>query len=200
MGRILMETTRAVLDDAGRYAATWNPHMTVQRSLVIATALLTTAAVIGCGSNERDTANTIDREGQSPFTYVEDDDPNMVSAIDKARSTVDQFITAFTNSKPSQSAFSIKLPVKDGDRCEYMWTLPVRFVDGKFYGTIKYEPEKVKTVKGGDEVNVAMDQISDWMYVEHRKLVGGYTIRVLRDSMPEKERVEFDKSVSFSIE
>jgi len=174
--------------------------MTMHRVIGVATVLLTTAVVVGCGSDERRPGNTVEREGQPPVTYVEDDDPKMVAAIEKARSTVDQFITALNNPKQSQSAFSVKLLVKDGDHKEHMWILPVRYKDGKFHGTINNEPDKVTTVKIGDEVDVARDQISDWMYVENRKLKGGYTLRVLRDSVSEKERQDFDRSVPFTIE
>jgi uncharacterized protein YegJ (DUF2314 family) len=52
----------------------------------------------------------------------------------------------------------------------------------------------------GQKVSVEPAKISDWMFVEDRKLVGGYTIRVLRDSVPASERAEFDKSVPFVIE
>jgi hypothetical protein len=38
------------------------------------------------------------------------------------------------------------------------------------------------------------------MYVENRKLVGGETLRVLRDTATPAERADFDKSVPFSIE
>ena len=38
------------------------------------------------------------------------------------------------------------------------------------------------------------------MYVENRKLVGGYTLRVLRDAVTAAERAEFDKSVPFVVE
>ena len=38
---------------------------------------------------------------------------------------------------------------------------------------------------------------SDWMYVDHGKLVGGYT---LRDRLSPSERPEFDRSVPFKVE
>jgi uncharacterized protein YegJ (DUF2314 family) len=38
------------------------------------------------------------------------------------------------------------------------------------------------------------------MFVENRKLVGGHTLRVLRDAMPADERAEFDKSVPFQVD
>ncbi|NLS90618.1 MAG: DUF2314 domain-containing protein [Planctomycetaceae bacterium] len=154
----------------------------------------------GCGSNEHGAGTTVERQGQPPVTYVEDDDPRMVAAIDQARSTVDQFIAVLDGPKPTQSAFSVKLPVKSGDEVEHIWVLPVRYERSRFFGTINNEPVSVTTVKIGDEISVAKDQISDWMYVEDRKLIGGYTLRALRDSMSEEERREFDQSLPFTIE
>jgi uncharacterized protein YegJ (DUF2314 family) len=49
-------------------------------------------------------------------------------------------------------------------------------------------------------VKTAKNEISDWMYVENKKLIGGYTIRVLRDNMPPEERREFERSVPFTLD
>jgi len=35
------------------------------------------------------------------------------------------------------------------------------------------------------------------MYLEHGKLVGGQTLRVLRETLPPSERADFDKKVQF---
>jgi uncharacterized protein YegJ (DUF2314 family) len=58
----------------------------------------------------------------------------------------------------------------------------------------------VSNVKIGDQATVDPESISDWMFVDNGKLVGGYTVRVLRDAMSAAEREEFDKSVPFKIE
>jgi uncharacterized protein YegJ (DUF2314 family) len=174
--------------------------MNVQRALGFATMAAFILAIIGCKSDKRNVGDTVEREGQPPISYVADDDPKMTAAMAEARRTVDRFILSLNNPKPSQSSFSVKLLIEDGDHGEHMWILPVRYEGGKFYGTINNEPDKVTTVKIGDEVSVAKDQVSDWMYIENRKLVGGYTLRVLRNSMPEKEREEFDRGIPFTID
>jgi hypothetical protein len=43
------------------------------------------------------------------------------------------------------------------------------------------------------------EEISDWMYVDNGRLVGGTTVRVLRNSASEEEGAEFDQSVPFVI-
>jgi uncharacterized protein YegJ (DUF2314 family) len=133
-------------------------------------------------------------------TYVADDDPRMNAAIEKARSSVGQFIAALKSPKPGQSAFSIKVPFTDGGKTEHFWLTPVTYDGTNFKGVVDNEPEDVKTVKMGQSVTVAPDKISDWMYIENRKLVGGETLRVLRETMSPDERADFDKHVPFVIE
>ena len=61
-------------------------------------------------------------------------------------------------------------------------------------------PEKIRSVRMGQRVTVAPAKISDWMYVENRRLVGGHTLRVLRDALTPAERADFDASVPFVVE
>ena len=81
-----------------------------------------------------------------------------------------------------------------------MWLEPVTFDGKSFQGTVKNDPESVTTVKFGQHASVEPSKISDWMFIEDRKLDGGYTVRVLRETLPPDERTEFDKSLPFVIE
>jgi uncharacterized protein YegJ (DUF2314 family) len=58
----------------------------------------------------------------------------------------------------------------------------------------------VKTVKTGDKIKVRKDTISDWMYVENNRLVGGYTVRILRNRLSLVQRKALDDSVPYKIE
>lgn len=158
------------------------------RSIRLAT-MVVVSACLGCGRSDR-----------APVTYVADDDPKMLAAMKKAQESTDEFIAALNSPSANQKMFSVKMPVTDGETTEHMWVMPVRFEGGSFSGKINNQPDKIKGVKLGQTVQVAKDEISDWMYVEGRKLVGGFTLRVLRDQMPESERADFDKSVPFVIE
>jgi uncharacterized protein YegJ (DUF2314 family) len=149
-------------------------------------------AVILAGCKKKSPADKV--------TYVPDDDPKMNAAMEKARSTVNTFITVLRAPKPGQTSFSVKMAFTDGSNTEHIWLSPVSY-DGKvFHGTVNNEPEKVKSVKMGQKVSIEPAKISDWMYVENRKLVGGETLRVLRAGLSPSERTEFDKSVPFVID
>ena len=81
-----------------------------------------------------------------------------------------------------------------------MWLTPVTYDGQNFHGTINNIPELVKSVEIGQAVTVAPSEISDWMYIDNGKLVGGETMRALRNAATPAERAEFDKSVPFVIE
>jgi uncharacterized protein YegJ (DUF2314 family) len=133
-------------------------------------------------------------------TMVSGDDPKMNAAIDKARATVNTFITALKTPKQNQESFTVKMAFSDRKHTEHMWLADVTFDGVKFHGVVNNDVELVSNVKIGQRASVEPAKISDWMYVEDGKLVGGYTLRVLRDAMSAKERRKFDKSVPFIIE
>lgn len=131
---------------------------------------------------------------------VQRDDPRMTEALAKARSTVEQFIDALQHPKPSQSLFGVKVPITEGENVRHIWLDSVQFQDGRFLGIVGNEPGMMMTIKLGDKVSAAPEEISDWMYVEDGKLVGGFTTRAIRNSMSERERFELDRSIPFVIE
>jgi uncharacterized protein YegJ (DUF2314 family) len=148
----------------------------------------------------RQPGDVVERRGQPTVVQVSDDDNAMNRAMDEARATVDQFVTALNAPQPTQKSFSVKLLVTDGQHSEHMWVPPVRYEQGKFFGQLNNVPDLVHGVKLGDEVSVPTNEISDWMFVDEGRLVGGCTIRVLRDGLSAAEKRQFDRSVPFKFE
>ncbi len=134
------------------------------------------------------------------ITDVPDDDPRMIAAIQEARDSASTFAAVLDSPKPSQSGFALKMRFSDGDATEHMWLTSVSF-DGKlFHGTVGNVPEKLKNVKMGQRASVDPSKISDWMYIDNRKLVGGYTTRVVYALLTQEERMEFDRTAPFVID
>jgi hypothetical protein len=77
---------------------------------------------------------------------------------------------------------------------------PMNAAMAKFSGKIANDPERVFTVEVDQVVSARAAEISDWMYVDTGKLVGGYTVRVLRDRFSPSDRAEFDRSMPFRVE
>lgn len=130
----------------------------------------------------------------------EDDDSEMNSAMADARLDVKQFKEALAHRNPSRSHFSIKVGFQDQHGNEYIWLNDVRCQDGVFFGTVGNVPQTVTTVRFGLPVTVPQERIADWMYIEDRRLVGGYTMRVMRSRLSDQERAEFDANIGFIIE
>ena len=142
----------------------------------------------GCG--ESDSGNVV---------HVSDTDPAMNQAMAKARATSDQFAEALRN-PGKRSDFSLKAKFTEGSEAEHMWVNDIRVEGASFKGKLGNDPENLKKIRFGQSVTVSRDRVSDWMYVEDGKLVGGYTLRVLRDRMKPSERKKFDASLPFKIE
>jgi uncharacterized protein YegJ (DUF2314 family) len=135
-----------------------------------------------------------------PVTFIEDDDPQMKAAIEKARATLPEFVRALKAPRPSQTGFSIKTPISDGKITEHMWLNPVTFDGTKYHGTVNNQPDKVKGVRLGSKRSIEPQQVTDWMYLEEKRLVGGFTIRVVRNKLAPKEREDFDRNAPFVLE
>jgi uncharacterized protein YegJ (DUF2314 family) len=158
------------------------------------------AGVAGCGGGFLRDGDHLQRPGNPDIVGVSGDDPEMNKAIDTSRKTVDQFITALKSPKPGQDHFTVKAKFGEGNNIEHMWIDPVRFDGAKFVGNLSNEPEFLKSPKLGDEVSVAKDQISDWMYVDKGHLVGGYSVRLLRDRATPEERKRLDEEVGYRFD
>lgn len=153
--------------------------------------VLVAGLFLGCGK----------KPPEDKVINVADNDPAMNAAIQKAKDTVlQQFVPALQAPKAGQVGFAIKYPVGDGKTFEHFWISRVTFDGKKFTGKLDNIPKLVKTVKLGQTMNIAPDEISDWMYLDNGRLVGGFSIRVLRDSLKGKEREDFDKETPFKFD
>jgi uncharacterized protein len=75
---------------------------------------------------------------------------------------------------------------------EHMWLSDVDF-DGEFVsGVLVNAPNRLKSVKQGDNARVPVGQLSDWMYAISGEVYGAYTVNLLRSRMNPRERREHD--------
>lgn len=140
------------------------------------------------------------RNGKPDCIQVTDDNKAMAQAVQKARKSLDKFIAAVRSPKGNQSRFAIKKPFIEGDKVEHIWINEVSF-DGKvFHGKVDNEPVDIKGVRLGDEVTASPDEVSDWMYVQDGRLVGGYTTRCLCRNLSRAEKKQFEKDAGCRID
>jgi uncharacterized protein YegJ (DUF2314 family) len=166
------------------------------------TLLILSAALLasGCDTGSTGEAQVTRRPDDPDIIHIGDDDPGMLAATKKARSTVSEFVKALAAPKPIQTAFAVKLRVSDGTNTEYMWITDISFDGRAFRGRLGNRPYAVAGVTESDELSVEAGEISDWMYVEDGRLVGGYTMRVLRNSVSPEARARLDAQAPFRFE
>jgi uncharacterized protein YegJ (DUF2314 family) len=137
-------------------------------------------------------------QGEPGIYNTDDSDAEMNAAIKKSRVTFTEFSTAFEKQQGFSHAVKVSFPTKNGG--EHIWLSDIQKKNGKFYGKVDNTPEDVPSVKLGDIVEIDPAKISDWLYIDEGKLVGGFTIRVIRDRMTPAERKQFDKDFGVKID
>jgi uncharacterized protein YegJ (DUF2314 family) len=141
------------------------------------------------------------KQGSSEPEYfqVTKDHAAMHQAVTEARKTVKKFIVALKHPAPGQQDFEVKKPFAEGDQVEHIWLSDVRLVGNHFEGQIDNQPRKVQGFKLGQLVSVKPKEISDWLYIDNGKLVGGYTVRAHYNELSPQQKQEFDRDADFKI-
>ena len=168
--------------------------------LVMKKQILTIIIFLGLVSCNSRQTNKIERKDEPTIYNVKDDDIEMNQAIKMANQTLENFNQALLSKKPDFTFFSLKTRFKASKGGEHIWVSEITLKDGKYFGVIANSPESTTEVKIGDTIQIAKDNISDWMYIENNKLRGGYTIKLLRKRMNETERKQFDTENGLIIE
>lgn len=83
---------------------------------------------------------------------------------------------------------------------EHIWAVNIEKIDDDYFGIIDNLPNSVIDIKLTDKVKIEKDKISDWMFSKKGKLLGGFTIRVIRNRMSQLEKEKFDKEFILSID
>lgn len=140
--------------------------------------------------------NVRQRSGQPDVVDIRDEDEKMNWAIEKSKLTLHHFEQCLKAPSPSQQYFSIKVKIVDDGKSEHIWlTEPSFDAEGNLFGVVGNEPIDVTTVMLHQNIGIDRDKISDWMIIENGRLIGGYTIRAIRDDLNGKALNNFDRSL-----
>jgi len=115
---------------------------------------------------------------EDQIVQVAGDNDEMLDAVNDARESIGEFFKAFENPLPNQTDFHIKACFEDGTDAEHIWLSDIDFTTRPATGVVSNEPE-IRSVSYMERVPFLPDQISDWMYREDGRLVGGFTTKVL---------------------
>ncbi|MFZ6009920.1 MAG: YegJ family protein [Bacteroidota bacterium] len=141
------------------------------------------------------------RHAQPDVVHVENDDERMRWAIEKANLTLHYFEKSLQNPASYQQYFSIKVKIEDGQFIEHIWlTEPTFDDDGNLYGVVGNKPVHITSISENQKIGIDQSLISDWMIIENGKLIGGYTIRAVRDTLTGQAAQAFDQQVGLYID
>jgi uncharacterized protein YegJ (DUF2314 family) len=133
-------------------------------------------------------AQTISEKAQrDDIVNVSKDDPTMLAAMRKGRSTLSSFLTLSQAPEPKMEGFSVKVAVRDHGQVEYFWITPFERKDGQFSGAINNRPRSVRNVSFGQTITFAENEIVDWMYMDDGKMKGSYTTCAILKKEPRAE-------------
>ncbi len=140
------------------------------------------------------------RPEDSNVVDVQSEDEKMNWAMEKSRLTLHYFEKCLIDPKPSQQYFSIKVKIEDSGKIEHIWLVEPSFdEENNLFGIVGNEPIDVKTVAIHQKIGVDKALVSDWMIIENGRLIGGYTIRAMRDNLSGSALTNFDKGLGGMI-
>ncbi|RYG62630.1 DUF2314 domain-containing protein [bacterium] len=152
------------------------------------------------GVGNEDEPLVVKRPDQPDMFQVAKDDDAMEIAMSSARETIETFIEALQSPGPNHNGFAVKKPFQDGDDVEHIWLVDVSYDGATFSGEVGNDPVTVTNVQSGERAQVTADELSDWMYRDGAKLVGGYTVRVLYDKYSPKEKKRFVRQTGMEMD
>ncbi|MDX8495447.1 DUF2314 domain-containing protein [Mesorhizobium sp. VK22B] len=126
-------------------------------------------------------------QGDDKTVMVAPDDADMAAAIAKARSSLDDFLALSDSPPPGTDKFKLKVMVVDGNVTEHFWVIPFKRTATGFVGILANEPELVRNVVFGQNIEFTRDDISDWGYTRDGHQVGSFTVCVMFKQMSKEE-------------
>lgn len=165
-------------------------------------AMVLTAMILaaGCGKKADRTPEAPKPSGESDVIDVPESDAEVNDAMATARRTMEQFLERLEHPPRSQSYIGLKARFEQGEHVEYLWLDHVTHENESFSGEIENEPSDISNVRLRQRVSVTLDRVADWVAVDDGRMVGGYTLRVLRARMTPKERASFDEELGIRRE
>ena len=142
-----------------------------------------------CDKNARDFS-------PSPEIEVEQSDKELEKIADNARRALPTFFRNLTRPEAGANNFYVKYPLSaDDGGIEQVWLGDIRVKEGIYYGRLANTPSLPGDRKKGKLITFDPDKITDWMYIQDGKIIGGRSIKYLLEKTPEEKRGEDQKKI-----
>ena len=125
-------------------------------------------------------------------------DAEMAQIAEDARSTLSVFFRQLLRADGKEHHYFIKYPfIADAGSggIEQVWLTGIRFKNGTYYGNFASDPIQISGMKKGDTTAFEPDRITDWMYIQDEKIIGGSSIQYLLNQIPADQRTPREQSL-----
>ena len=118
----------------------------------------------------------MDKAKKDSAVEMNDEEPAMQKAMERARSGLDDFLRKGGSPPPETDYYSVKVRVREGDNLEYLWLSNLKAQGELWSGRIDNAP-MIRSVKKGQSYSFAKSEIVDWTYIDRtkKKIVGNFT-------------------------
>jgi uncharacterized protein YegJ (DUF2314 family) len=159
--------------------------------------LISTLFFLSC-----DKLSFLHRVGQKPESaavYADHTDTEILTIAEDSRNTLSVFFRRLARPDSNERNFCVKYPFLadegSGIHMEHIWLTGIHFKKGSYYGTLSASPLYLHNRQRGDKVSFNPDDITDWMYTQGDKIIGGYSIKYLLENIPEDRRSEEQQKI-----
>lgn len=127
-----------------------------------------------------------------PIIEIEEDNPEMLRAVEEARRRWPEFVEAFRRRQNhGDERFIVKSEFREGNRSEFMWVGVSALRDEGVVGVLMNDPHELVGFHRGQQVTLPVETVNDWLFPsEKNEMVGGFTLRVLSGKMEDPEDEE----------
>jgi uncharacterized protein YegJ (DUF2314 family) len=150
---------------------------------------------------EHAVARDVRRPEVSPVYFaIDDQDRAMRDAVRQARGSVGQFTRAMQAHRAGDDHFMIKKAYRQDGRVEHLWLTDLVYTGHRFAGRVDNRPRQITGLKLGSYCSANPGEITDWAYLHHGRLVGGYTIRALYARLTPSQKQLMRHEIAFSLD
>jgi uncharacterized protein YegJ (DUF2314 family) len=136
---------------------------------------------------------------EATVILADHDDAEIARIAEDARSTLYVFFRYLNRTGSGKNNCYVKYPftVDDdsGVNREQIWLTGIQFKNGRYFGILAGVPLHLGGKKKGDMVIFDMDAITDWMYIQSGKIIGGESIKYLLEKIPEDQRSDREREL-----
>jgi uncharacterized protein YegJ (DUF2314 family) len=131
----------------------------------------------------------------SPEIEVEQSDKEIERIAENARRALPTFFRNLARPEEGAGNFYIKYPlIADDGGIEQVWLGSIHLNGGVYFGRLANTTKLMESRKGSSII-IDTDKITDWMYIQDGKIIGGRSIKYLLEKIPEEKRKEDQRKI-----